>query len=152
MGYDSWPYFVEPPESPYSTPELLSSYPLIITTGARTQAFFHSEGRQVKSLRKLNPDPLIEINPATAKSLGIEDGDWVWIENPRGRIKQKARLTDGIHPRVVHAQCGWWFPEEEPPEYGFKESNVNLLTGGLPHDPHTGSESWRSFLCKVYKV
>ncbi|MFC2008219.1 molybdopterin-dependent oxidoreductase [Chloroflexota bacterium] len=152
MGYDPLPYFGEPPESPYSTPELVESYPLIITTGGRVQAYFHSEGRQVKSLRKLNPDPLVEIHPATAKSLGIEEGDWVWIESLRGRIKQRARLIDGIHPRVVHAQCGWWFPEKDPPEYGFKESNINLLTGGLPYDPHTGSESWRSFLCKVYKA
>lgn len=154
MGYDPLPYYVEPPESPYSTPELFKSYPLIITTGGRTQGFFHSEGRQIKSLRKLNPDPLVQIHPATAESLGIEDGDWVWIESPRGRIKQRARLTNGIHPDVVHAQHGWWFPEKGPPEYGFKESNVNMLTGGMPCDPHTGSESFRSFLClcKVYKA
>lgn len=152
MGFDPLPDFVEPPESPYSTPELFKSYPLIITTGGRAMPFFHSEGRQIKSLRKLNPDPLLEINPATAKDLGIEEGDWVYIENPRGRIKQKARLTDGINPGVVHAQHGWWFPEKDPPEYGFTESNVNVLTGGMPCDPHTGSESWRSFLCKVYKA
>ena len=152
MSYDPLPYFVEPPESPYSTPELFRSYPLIITTGGRIEAFFHSEGRQIESLRKLNPDPLVEINPSTAKSLGIGEGDWVWIESPRGKIKQRARLTEGIHPGVVHAQHGWWFPEKDPPEYGFKESNVNLLTGGMPCDPHTGSESWRSFLCKVYRV
>ena len=152
MGYDPLPHFVEPPESPYSTPELFKSYPLIITTGARTMPFFHSEGRQIKSLRKLNPDPLVEIHPATAKDLAIEEGDWVWIESPRGRIKQKARITKGIHPGVVHAQHGWWFPEKDPPEYGFKESNVHLLTGGMPYDPHTGSESWRSFLCKVYRA
>jgi len=144
---------VEPPESPYSTPELFESYPLIITTGAKTQPFFHSEGRQIKSLRRLNPDPLVEINPTTAKELGIEEGDWVWIESPRGgRIKQKARLTNGIHPQVVSAQHGWWFPEKGPPDYGWKESNVNFLTGGMPYDVHTGSESWRSFLCRVYKA
>jgi len=152
MGYDPLPYFVEPPESPSSTPELFERFPLIITTGGRVQGFFHSEGRQIKSLRKLCPDPLVEINPATAKRLGILEGDWVWIESLRGRIKQRARLTEGIHPGVVHAQHGWWFPEKNPPEYGFKESNVNLLTGGMPYDPHTGGESFRSFLCKVYKV
>ena len=152
MGYDPLPLVVEPPESPYSTPELFKRYPLIITTGARTQHYFHAEGRQVPSLRKRAPDPLVEIHTDTATDLGIVDGDWVWIENPRGRIKQRARLTDGIHPGVVSAQHGWWFPEQEPPEYGFRESNINLLTGGMPYDPHTGSESWRSFLCKVYKA
>ena len=64
----------------------------------------------------------------------------------------KARLTEGIHPGVVSAQYGWWFPEKEPPEYGFRESNVNLLTGNIPCDPHTGSESLRSFLCRIYRV
>lgn len=153
MGFDPLPYYVEPPESPYSTPELFKDYPLIITTGARTEGYFHSEGRQVESLRKRNPDPLLDIHHDTARRLGITDGDWVWIESPRGgKIKLRARMTDGVHPDVVNAPHGWWFPEKGPPEYGFKQSNVNLLTSGLPYDPHTGSESWRSFLCRVYPV
>lgn len=153
MGYDPLPYYVEPPESPYSTPDTFRDYPLIITTGARVQAFFHTEGRQIKSLRRLNPEPEVEIHPATAAGLGITDGDWVWIESPRGgRIRQRASLTPGIHPGVVSAQHGWWFPEKEPWEYGFKESNVNMLTHGMPCDPQTGSEPWRSFLCRIYRV
>jgi len=151
--YDPLPYAVEPPESPYSAPGIAEEYPLVITTGSRVEAFFHSEGRQIKSLRKLCPDPLVEIHPETAKKLGIKDGDWVWIESPRERrIKQRALLTDGIHPRVVSAQHGWWFPEKEPWEYGFKESNVNMITPSLQRDPHTGSMPWRAFLCKIYKV
>lgn len=166
LGYDPLPFLVEPPESPYSTPELAREYPLILMTGSRVEGFFHSEGRQIESLRKLNPDPLVEINSTTAKDLGIEEGDWVWIETPRGRIKQRAHLTDGIHPGVVNAQNDWWFPEKSPPDYGWKESSVNLLIGNMRYDPHAGSESevsnWydphvggeslKSLLCKVYKV
>jgi anaerobic selenocysteine-containing dehydrogenase len=152
MGYDPLPYYREPPESPYSTPDLFKEYPLIITTGSRIQGYFCSEGRQIESLRKLNPHPVLEIHPDTAKNLGIKSGDWVWIESPRGRIKQMAQLTEGIHRGVVHAQHGWWFPEKEPPEYGFTESNVNVLAADMPCDPHTGSESLRAFLCKVYKA
>jgi anaerobic selenocysteine-containing dehydrogenase len=153
MGYDPLPYFVEPPESPYATPELLEEYPLILSTGARIQAFFHSEGRQIESLRLLNPDPRVEIHPETAARFGINNGDWVWIESPRGgRIKQRASLTGAVLPGVVSAQHGWWFPEKEPWDYGFQESNVNMLTHGMPCDPHTGSEPWRSFLGKIYKV
>jgi len=152
MGYDPLPSVVESPESPYATPDLYREYPLIITTGSRILGYFCSEGRQISSLRKLVPDPLMEIHPDTASGLGIKNGDWVWIESPRGRIKQRAFLTEGIHPKVVHAQHSWWFPEKGPPDYGFLESNVNVLCGGLPCDPHTGSESMRSFLCKVYKA
>ncbi len=103
-------------------------------------------------MRKLNPDPITEIHPDTARSLGIESGDWVWIESRRGRIKQRALVIDGIDPRVIHAQHGWWFPEKEPPAYGFTESNVNLLAADMPCDPHTGSESMRAFLGRVYKA
>jgi anaerobic selenocysteine-containing dehydrogenase len=153
MGYEPLPYYVEPPESPYSSPDIFKEYPLIMTTGARIQAYFHTEGRQIESLRRLNPEPEVEIHPDTAQKLGIKNGDWVWIESPRGgRIRQKARLTEGIHPGVVSAQHGWWFPEREPWEYGFTDSNVNMLTHDMPCDPQTGSEPWRSFLCRIYRA
>ncbi|MEM3551331.1 MAG: molybdopterin dinucleotide binding domain-containing protein, partial [Candidatus Bathyarchaeia archaeon] len=138
--------------SEYLDPKLAKEYPLILITGLRVEPFFASEGRQIWSLRKINPDPLVEINPLTAKELGIKDGDWVWIETQKGKIKQKTHLTDRIHPKIVGAQYGWWFPEKEPPEYGFRDSNVNILLGNGPYDPHTGGEPLRGVLCKIYKV
>ena len=45
MNYDPLPYAVEPPESPYSTPELFKEYPLIITTGARVEAVLSQRGQ-----------------------------------------------------------------------------------------------------------
>ncbi len=53
---------------------------------------------------------------------------------------------------MVSAQHAWWFPEKDPPEYGWKESSVNLLFGDTEYDPDTGSESLRSSLCKAYKA
>ncbi len=153
IGFDPLPSFVEPPESPYSTPEAFKDFPLVMTTGARTEPYFHSEGRQIPSLRRRMPEPLLEIHPEAARNLGVNDGDRVFVESPRGgKITLTARLTDAVHPTVVSAPHSWWFPEKAPPEYGFRESNVNMLTHGLPYDPHTGSESWRSFLCRVTKA
>ena len=151
MGFDPVPDFVEPPESPYGTPELAREFPLIAVTGAKIEPFFHSELRQVASLRKRNPDPIVELNPDTARELSIEEGDWVWIESPRGRIRQRARLTAGLDPRVVSVQHAWWFPEREPPEYGWKESSASLLLDPHPADAIWGSEPWKGFLCKIYK-
>ena len=84
LGYDPLPYYQEPPESPVSTPQLAAFYPLILTTGGRSQYFFCSEHRQIPSLRKRHPEPVVEIHPKTAEKHGIRDGDWVWIESPRG--------------------------------------------------------------------
>jgi anaerobic selenocysteine-containing dehydrogenase len=152
-GYDPLPYYQEPPESPLSTPELAQDYPLILTTGGRTPYYFHSEYRQIPSLREKHPAPLVEINPRTADELDIRDGEWVWIQTVRGRIKQRARLAKGIHPRVVHIEHGWWFPEEPGPEHGIWNSNANILTNNAPpYDPAMGTYQLRALLCKIYKV
>lgn len=48
----------------------------------------------------------VEINPESAKKIGISDGDWVWVESPNGRIKAKARLYQGAMPDVVNIPFG----------------------------------------------
>ncbi|MDW8023105.1 MAG: molybdopterin-dependent oxidoreductase [Nitrososphaerota archaeon] len=157
LGYDPLPRYYEPPESPVSTPELAKEYPLILITGSRHQPFYHSEFRQIDSLRKQHPDPIVQLNPKTASELGIKDGDWVWIETPRGRVKQKCELFDGIDPRVVNAQHGWWYPEmpgEEPSLHGVWESNINVVTNDDPDQCNMVNGGWplRALLCKVYKA
>jgi len=114
--------------------------------------FFQSEMRQIPALRRAVADPLVEIHPDTGRSLGIGDGDQVWIETPVARVRMKARLWDGVAPDVVSAQHAWWFPEEGPPDYGWQRSNVNLLFGDEGFDPETGSEPLKSHLCRVYRV
>ncbi|MCP4750777.1 MAG: molybdopterin oxidoreductase, partial [Proteobacteria bacterium] len=153
LGYDPLPYYEEPPESPLSTPELAPEYPLVLTTGGRLKYFFCSEFRQVPTLRRKHPDPLVEIHPETAEKYGITEGDWVWIETRRGQIQQKAKLTDGIDPRVINVQYGWWFPENPAPEYGVWKSNANVLTSNAaPYDPAMGTYQLRALLCKIRKV
>ncbi|MBT6290204.1 MAG: molybdopterin oxidoreductase, partial [Rhodospirillaceae bacterium] len=152
MGYDPLPYYEEPPESPISTPELAEEFPLILTTGARNPFFFNSEHRQIKSVRKGAKQPITEIHPDTAAENGIKDGDWMWIENARGKIRQIAKLTTGIDPRVIHTEFGWWFPEDPAPEYGVWKSNANVLTSVKPpFDPQMGTYQLRSLLCRVSK-
>jgi anaerobic selenocysteine-containing dehydrogenase len=153
LGYDPLPYYEEPPESPVSTPDRAREYPLILTTGARSQYFFHSEYRQIPSLRKRHPDPTVEIHPETAEKHKIGEDDWVWIETARGRIKQKVKITDGIDPRVVNVEHAWWFPEDPGPEYGVWKSNANVLTSNQPpYDPAIGTYQLRALLCKISRA
>jgi anaerobic selenocysteine-containing dehydrogenase len=105
----------------------------------------------------MHPDPLATIRPETAGKLGIKEGDWVFIETLRGRIKQRAKITDRILPNVVNAEASWWFPEkpgELPSLFGAFESNVNMLTIDDPDalDPLTGGWCNWALLCKVYKA
>jgi len=154
-GYDPLPFYREPPESPVSTPELLKDYPLVLYTGGRHLEFFHSEGRQIPSLRKRVPDPLVEIHPETAKQANIEEGEWVWVETPQvkgERVRLKAKLTTDVHPRMVHARHAWWFPEKPAPEHGCFESNINVvITDDPPREEICASVRTRGTLCRIYK-
>jgi anaerobic selenocysteine-containing dehydrogenase len=149
---DPLPQFREPPESPYSTPEVFKEYPYILITGRRQPGFFHSENRQLPWLRELHRDPVVEIHPETAEKEGIEEGDWVIIESPRGKVRQRAKLFAGMDPRIVSAEHGWWFPEKKDPRHGWDESNINILTDNAYKtcDPAMGATSVRTLLCKIY--
>lgn len=155
FGDDPLPYYIEPPFSPISTPELFEKYPFVLTTGGRTYTSFHSEHRQIDRLREIVPLPTVEINPAAAAGLEISEGDWVWIENQNGRVKQVAHLTEGIDERVVHAHHGWWFPEqdgEEPNLFGFRQSNINMI---MPHKivgKMGFGNTFKCQICNIYKV
>jgi anaerobic selenocysteine-containing dehydrogenase len=155
VGLDPFPHYEEPPESPVSQPDLAKEYPLILTTGARSWGFFHSEHRQIDQLREINPDPVVEIHPDTASKLGITNGAWVWIENNHGKCRQRAKLVETIDPRVVSAQHGWWYPEKngaEPFLFGVWEHNINqLLTTGL-QGASGFCAPYKSLMCKIYKA
>lgn len=153
-GYDPLPSYTEPLYSPVSTPELAKEYPLILCTGNRVPNFFHSEHRQIRSLRNIEPVPKCEMNPEKAKELGIKDGDWVWVENQLGRVKFQAKTRFGMMKDVVMCQHSWWFPEKGPETwYGAFDSNINLL---IPNDVYSktgyGGSHMKSLLCKVYKA
>jgi anaerobic selenocysteine-containing dehydrogenase len=157
LGYPSLPTYTGPVENEVDNPELAEKYPLVLTTGGGFMPYHHSEHFQIQELRYLRHEPYVEINPATAAELKIQDGDWVWIETQRGRIKQKANLTQAVHPRVVVTERGWWYPEREacePELGGCLESNTNVLTSVADKDcdPIGGSWANRGLLCRVYKV
>jgi anaerobic selenocysteine-containing dehydrogenase len=140
LGMDPLPGYREPDESPLSTPDLAREYPLIITTGGRTAMYRHSEGRNIAILRELMPHPLMSIHPATAGKLGIQEGDEVIVETPRGTMEAKAYLTEGIHPGVVQLPSHWE-----------AKQNVNIVMDNEHCAPHVGSTQLRGQLCRVKK-
>ena len=72
-------------------------------------------------------------------------------------MKQKCKYFEGIDPRTVAAQHGWWFPEMpgvEPWLHGVWESNINVVTEDAPEycNPINGGWPLKTLLCKIYKV
>ena len=155
-GLNPVPYFEEPAESPLSTPEQFVRYPFVLTTGARNWFMFHSEHRQVPHLRAGRPNPVVEMHPKAAAELGVHDGEWVWLENERGRCKRVVECTEGIGEHVLMADHGWWMPElpggEEDGLYGVFELNVNKLLPSYAPGKSGFGANYKAVLCRVRKV
>lgn len=151
-GYDPLPRYREPTENPDGYTESSDAYPYILITGRRLPGFFHSENRQLPWMRELHRDPVVEIHPDTAGEEGIGDGDWVIIESPRGKVRQRAKLFNGIDPRVISAEHGWWFPEQTDPSHGWEASNINILTDNAYSncDAAMGATHVRTLVCNIY--
>jgi len=149
VGLDPLPAFQDPLDA---FGGLTEEFPYLLTS-AKNPVYFHSANRQLSSLRKISEEPQIEIAKETAAKMGINQGDWVWIRTSRGKIRQKARLVDGMDPKVVAAAYGCWFPELTPLElYGWKESNLNLLTTkDPPYDSLIASVNLRCIPCSLTK-
>jgi len=153
FGLPPLPYYEEPAKSPVSTPELMEEYPLILMSGVRSPAFFHSEHRQIPYLRQIHPDPCVEVHPDYAKEHGITDGDWVWIENDKDRIRQRAKLNPGLLPTCALGQHGWWFPEKKDAElFGMWDVNINRLLEACAVSQFGFGSDIKCTVCKIYKV
>jgi len=154
-GLEPLPFHEEPPYTPVSRPDLAKEYPLILSTGRRSPAYFHAEHRMIPWLRQIDPDPVVEIHPDTAKQYGIGNGEWVYVENWMGRAKFKAKVTLVVPCWMVMAAHGWWFPERsgaEPSLYGTFESNINLLLPMGEQGKDGLGAPIKHSMCRIYKV
>ena len=98
------------------------------------------------------PTPRVEINPADAAKLGIEQGDWVWLETEFGKIRETADIYHGINEGVVNANHTWWYPECSEPKHGWDLAAVNQLVFPYDQDPIMGAATLRAYPVKVYKA
>jgi anaerobic selenocysteine-containing dehydrogenase len=91
------------------------------------------------------------------RELNLEDGERVRVETPKGKIKVKAKLTDGIDADVVSIRQRWWqaCPELDLPgydPYSPDGANANVLFGTDEIDEITGSTPYNAYLCRIDKI
>ncbi|RLC20449.1 MAG: molybdopterin oxidoreductase, partial [Deltaproteobacteria bacterium] len=126
-------------------------FPMILTS-AKDKYYLHSSYRWVDKLRKQSSQPLAKIHPDTATKYGIKEGEQVVIETRSGRITQFAHLTDTVHPAVVCAAYGWWFPEGCPDtQYEWQKSNFNILTSTKKLGKEFGTPNLKGLQCRIRK-
>jgi anaerobic selenocysteine-containing dehydrogenase len=156
-GYDAMPRYVEQLGTIMSDPELAKEYPLTYFIGQKSDPYFQQQGRNISSLRRLAPEPWVELHPDTGYDLGLSDGDFVAVESQYGKITAVAKFTDDAHPKVVRVPYRWWLPEQNPyaPNFSglFQVADNNLTSDSNENcDPEQGILCLRGQACKVYLV
>ena len=96
-------------------------YPLaMISPPARN--FLNSSFVNVKSLRDIEGEPVLEMHPDDAAPRGIETQQMVRVYNQRGSTLSRAVLNARARRGVVNGLGVWWR------KFGADGSNVNQLT------------------------
>jgi len=117
MGQDGLPDHLPNHEAAGSSPQ----FPLaMISPPARN--FLNSTFVNVKSLRAIEVEPLLEIHADDAAVRGIADGAMVRVFNARGEHRCRAEVSRRARPGVVHGMGIWWR------KFGADGTNVNQLT------------------------
>ena len=139
-GLDPLPRYQEPKLSQHSTPQVARKFPLILTTGARLPMYVHSRTFRLPWIRRLRPDPMVDINPIDAKARCVSQDDRVRLSTQRGSIRVKANLTEVVPPGTVNIY------------HGYPGADINQLIEPDYLDPISGYPGFKSLLCEVTKT
>nr|NMF99947.1 molybdopterin-dependent oxidoreductase [Aromatoleum toluolicum] len=149
LGISPLPTFKEVSTQRFSK-EQWERYPLYLTNG-KEGAYFSSGYRHIEGMKKYSAEAICELNPRTASRYGLNEGEMIWIESRKGRIQQRLKISEHVHPNVIVAAFGWWDTEAEHNEYDWRRYNINILTeGDGANCPATGSVQLRGVPVRVY--
>ena len=95
---------------PYRPPAEVvdDEYPVWLTTGRVVSQYLSgTQTRRIASLVEQYPEPLCEIHPRLADSIGIGNGDQVTVRSRRGEITLPAAVVTTIRPDTVFIPYHW---------------------------------------------
>ncbi|MDO8249934.1 MAG: molybdopterin-dependent oxidoreductase, partial [Rhodoferax sp.] len=117
QGLDGLPDHVPNHEAFNSSP----TYPLaMISPPARN--FLNSSFVNVKSLRDIEGEPVLEMHALDAAARGLQGGEVVRVFNQRGVYRCKVAISKRARPGVVNGLGIWWR------KLGLDGTNVNQVT------------------------
>lgn len=116
-------------------------YPLHLMTG-RMMSHYQSgtQTRRVASLTQAQQSAFVEIHPATARNLGVNEGDRVRIVTRRGSAEMKARISKGVRMDELFAPFHWG-----------GEGCANLLTNPAL-DPISGMPEFKICAARIERI
>jgi anaerobic selenocysteine-containing dehydrogenase len=147
--FDPLPFYYPPLEVAATDTK---QFPLSAIT-QRPMAMYHSWDSQNAWLRQIHTHNYLFMNPLTAQASGVEDGGWLWVESPWGRVRCMGRYSEAVEPGTVwtwnaigKAPGAWGLaPDANEATRGFILNHLitDALPGGVANsDPVTGQAGW----------
>ncbi|WP_051245002.1 molybdopterin-containing oxidoreductase family protein [Thalassobaculum salexigens] len=143
-----------PAFDPAVLPEREEAWPLRLGS-AKTVAYCHSQHRNIPSLRRLMPDPILEMAAEDADARGLKPGDWAVVKTARGRAVARVSIIRDLEPGGVFGQHGWWVDGPDGSPYGRDHplaANINATIDTSVSDPVSGSIPLRCSRCEVERL
>jgi formate dehydrogenase major subunit len=136
-------------------------YPIVLTSGR--QVAHHGGGAQTRSselLSEITPEVYVEINPVLAANKDIREGDMVWVESARGKIKVKAKITERVNDKTAFVPFHWnGIFEGESYKDRWPENTAEVVVGDSVNiitspgvDQVTQMQETKVALCNIYKA
>jgi formate dehydrogenase (coenzyme F420) alpha subunit len=104
-------------------------------------------GKQMNGIRR------IQVHPAAAKRAGINDGDTIIVESPRGSVSGTALLWDGIREDTIFVPNSFGPMQKMGEEFGVPAYEpANTLVSDRYFDNLSGQQAYKCFACRVRKA
>ena len=83
-------------------------YPFVLTVG-RLYGHWHTQTRtgRIEKIKRMHPQPFIEVHPKDAQKLGVQDQEWVEVRSRRGFGRFPVMVTRNIAPGTVFVPMHW---------------------------------------------
>jgi assimilatory nitrate reductase catalytic subunit len=116
-------------------------YPIMLTTGRVVSQFLSgTQTRRIGPLIDHYPEPLVEMHPRLAESLGITDGEWTTVESRRGTCTLPAHVVRTIRPDTVFIPYHW---------AGRRSANQLTISA---QDPVSKIPEYKACAVRIYKA
>ncbi len=113
-------------------------YPYILTTNRELEHYNCGAMTRRTANKEILKDDYLMIHPEDAEKHLIQDGDFVCLESPRGKVDVKARVTDEVKPGILSTT------------FHFPEIMINNLTGDV-HDSEAKCPEYKVVAVRIRK-
>jgi anaerobic selenocysteine-containing dehydrogenase len=136
-----------------STGLVHQDYPLMGMSGRPSVVHFAGMTHWTYTGKQMNGVRLIQIHPNVAARAGIQNGDAILVESPRGQIDGTALLWKGIREDTIFVPNTFGPMQRMAEELGVPSYEpANVLLDDQFFDNLSGQQAYKCFACRVKKA